>query len=418
MLEQETAQIITDLLRRTIGQKDQIGLHDILAGSLPRGIKAYLRAEVTRWLTDELRQGRRFGALVQGDAQNRGASVAIVSSASLEYVFPRAEFVTTLDQAVHFLGNYLCRPRWTLRQFLTPGTTPAPAGLVDQRLAYLSDYAYLPTLIGRYLRSRGLTTISPAQLGSLVEQIDHLVVQRGTYADLARLTRPMFEFFALAFSAGAGIPLKPVLVFLGDKQQETLQDHLEHLCRLRGTDTLTFGDFVGALNGLDDIARAHTVQRSPSIILTPLEQPEAEEASPVLSETGAGELPASLPADDTGPAPSDPPRPEPRTTAGDSRNVPLSLTFAGLESTNVGQEFSPLESFICDEQRRFFIDAIFDRDPAFYAGVIDALNRTPSWSEAAGYLRGLFESHGVDPLSDEALEFVEAVQLRYRSGGS
>lgn len=390
MLEQETTQISSHLVQRIIGQNDRIGMQNILAGSVPRGVKTYLRAEVTRWLTEELLQGRRFGGIVQGDVHRRGASAAIVNAASLEYVFPRAEFIATLDQAVHFLGNYLCRPQWTLRQFLTPDGGGATAQDVEQRLGYLADYAYLPALIGRYLQSRALAGISSARLESLVGQIDRLVLQRGTYADLARMTRPMFEFLALGTPATSAIPLKPLLVFLADKQQEAVQDHVEQVCRMRGAAVLTFEEFTAILSGLDGISRARGAMHAlpPEPIATTQEEPPPEAAAP-----------ASVPPHN-------------------GRNIPLSLTVAGLEANAPAAELPPVEKFIREEQRRFFIDAIFGNDPAFYAGVIDALNRTPSWSEAAAYLRELFESHGVDPLSDEALEFVEAVQLRYRSGRS
>jgi hypothetical protein len=411
MLEQETEQIIALLIRRTIGQDADLRLQDFLACPVPRGIKSFFRAEVAGWLTDELRQGRRLAGIVHAEPAGGGTASALVHAASLEYVFPRAEFVATLDQAVHFLGNYLCRPQWTLRQFLTPAGQPAPAGMVRQRLAYVCDYSYLPTLIGRYIERRKMTAISPAQLGSLVEQIDRLVVQRSTFAGLARMTEPMFEFFALAAPESQHIPLKPLLVFLGDKNQQMLQDHLEQLCRRRGVATLTLQDLVRSLSELDDDARIRTTLYAP-----PPETADAE-APGEPQEQPRTEPPVSIPPEDdaaaeVGTAPPAPPAP----VTPDSRNIPLSLTFAGIESTRPALPL--LEKFIQDEQRRFFIESLFQKDPAFYAGVIDALNRIPSWSEAAGYLRGLFESHGVDPLSDEALEFVEAVQLRYRNGRS
>jgi hypothetical protein len=390
MLERETEQIIALLIQRTIDQKAEVRLQDVLASRVPRGIKTYLRAEVTGWLTDELRQGRRMAGIVQGESL-RGATASVLAhSASLEYVFPRAEFVTTLDQAVHFLGNYLCRPQWTLRQFLTPGGQPAPAAMIRQRLGYISEYSYIPALINGYIETRQPATISSVQLGALLEQIDRLVIQRGTFSDLARRSEPMFEFFSLASRENGEIPLKPLLVFLGDKNQRMLQDHLEQLGRSRSVSGIAFEDFVKSLAELDDDARIRAALYAP-----PPELREPED--PVLRP------PVPLP-----------PPPPPPAVEHESRNIPLSLTFAGIRETKM--ELPPLEEFIKDEQRFFFIEALFGKDPASYAAVIEAMNRIPSWNEAAGYMRGLFESQGIDPLSDEALELVEAVQLRYRAG--
>jgi hypothetical protein len=390
MLEQETEQIITLLIRRTIGQKAEVRLDELLASRIPRGIKAYLRAEVAGWLTDELRQGRRMAGIVHGARSGGGAASALIHSASLEYILPRAEFVATLDAAVHFLGNYLCRPRWTLRQFLAPGTQPVPAATVRRNLTYVCDYTHLPALIGRYLESRGLPAISSAQLGALIEQIDRLVVQRGSFADLARMAEPMF-----ASPVGDEIPLKPVLVFLEDRNQPMLRDYLEQLARTRGVSAITLSELVRSFAGLDDDARIHSTLYAP-----PPESPEPE-----------FDLAGTVPEP---PAAPEPPPPPPAPAPHDGRNISLSLTFAGMDSSRT--ELQPLEQLVREEQRKFFIDALFEKDPAFYAGVVDALNRIPSWSEAAGYLRGLFETHSVDPLSDEALEFVEIVQLRYRTG--
>lgn len=397
MLEQETEQIISLLIRRTIGQKGEIRLDELLASRIPRGIKAYVRAEVTGWLADELRQGRRMAGIIHGEGAGGGAASALIHSASLEYLFPRPEFVATLDAAVHFLGNYLCRPRWTLRQFLVPGLLPIPAATVRRHLEYVCDYAYLPTLIGRYLETRELAMISPAQLGALIEQIDRLVVQRGNFADLARMAEPIFDFFTLASPTGDEIPLKPVLVFLEDKNQPMLRDHLEQHARTRGTSAITLPELVRSFTGRDDDARIHTTLYAPP--------PDSGETEGVVA--GTPPEPAATPEPEL-PPPAPPPTPR------DSRNIPLSLTFAGMEGTRPA--LPPIEQLVREEQRRFFIEALFGKDPAFYAGVIDALNRIPSWSEAAGYLRGLFETHSVDPLSDEALEFVEIVQLRYRTG--
>ncbi len=403
MLEQETEQIIQLLIRKTIGQNGEVRLQEVLSSPIPRGIKAYLRAEVTAWLADELRQGRRMGGIVKADSASGGTAGALLHSAALEYVFPRAEYVTTLDQAVHFLGNYLCRPRWTLRQFLTPGDGGVQVSTVRQKLAYVADYAYLPALIERYLDSRKITAISQAQLGALIEQIDRLVLQRGSFADLGRMAEPLFEFFALASPEQGGIPLKPVLVFLGDKNQQMLQDRLEQEARSRALSTITLNELIRTLSGQDDDARIQTTLYAPS----PEETRELEPPPDAASE--------AEPPREGEPAPPAP-APEPTPAAGilrDGRNVPLSLTFAGMGSPE--PSVAPLSRFIKEEQRTFFIDALFGKDSASYDAAIEAMNRIPAWTEAAGYMRELFESKGIDPLSDEALEFVEAVQLRYRS---
>lgn len=387
ILQQDTDRVIAALLRRTIGEAETIGMRSVLAADIPRAIRTYVRVEVRGWITDEAGQGRRLGGILQ--AAEGGTMSALMENAVLQYEFPRAEFVATVQQSVHFVASYLCRPQWTLRQFLAGGGSVS-GSVLRRRLASVAEYPYFPALIIRYLESRNVTSLTPAQLENLLEQIDALVVGRGSLADLAGMMRPLFEFFGFGLPADSGIPLQPILLFLADKRLQPTQDLFERRCRARGRSTVTMEEL-----------RA---------ILTDSEEVVAGEPAPAP----APPAPAAPPDPPSPPAAPDPPAPSPRA----ARNIPLSLTYAGLTEQRGEGGPPPLEQFIRSEQRTFFIDALFGKDPAFYAGVVEALNRIPTWGEAAGYLRGLFEAHGVDPLSDEALEFVESVQTRYRSGGA
>jgi len=76
-----------------------------------------------------------------------------------------------------------------------------------------------------------------------------------------------------------------------------------------------------------------------------------------------------------------------------------------------------LERMITPEQRKRFIAVLCDRDADFYELVISRLNIMRTWSEAAAYIRELFEINSVDPWRDEAITFTDIVQQRFGTQG-
>ncbi len=86
-------------------------------------------------------------------------------------------------------------------------------------------------------------------------------------------------------------------------------------------------------------------------------------------------------------------------------------------SARVGTPQPDLERMITPEQRKRFISVLCDRDADFYELVISRLNIMRTWSEAAAYIRELFEINSVDPFRDEAITFTDIVQQRFGTQG-
>jgi hypothetical protein len=122
MLEQETSQILQMLIARSIGSREAITVGDILRMDFPRGVKSYLRTEVQQWLFDDLTRTPHFSRLQTSDPAAIRHLDVFVRSLAADYVFTRDQFLTTLEHAVIFTLNYLCRPHRTLRSFLFADT--------------------------------------------------------------------------------------------------------------------------------------------------------------------------------------------------------------------------------------------------------------------------------------------------------
>ena len=114
MLERETESILATLSARTIGDRETILLGEVLGADVPRGIKTYMEAETVRQLEAELFASPRFSRVDRQATDVRRHGRAFIASMSAHYIFPKDEYISLLENAIHFLENYLCRPQWTI----------------------------------------------------------------------------------------------------------------------------------------------------------------------------------------------------------------------------------------------------------------------------------------------------------------
>ena len=431
MLEQETDLILQLLTERTIGQQDTIPLKDVFGSPIPKNVKKYFQCEVVRWLSSDLRSTPSFSR-IPPNAKNASAIMeSMLQSLAPEYTFDRKEFISTLENAVHFLENYLCRPHWTLEHFLFEKEEQISVDSMEPNLEYFTDYSYLRDLIGRAVRLRGRTEIHRADFRSLIEKIDEQVVTAHSPYEMALLTKPIYDFLCLEeATVDRVIPLKPILVFFDDKKMKTVKEYIEHSANARGQSDLSLAG-LGRILDSHFAGVSHLEEELPSV--TPQEainkitipQPSPSE---LRDDIDAGEeIPETvipderlLPGEDsladesepvvpTVPEQTTPPAESPRQKT----NPTLSLTFAGLKETQQARPLPDISSIITQEQKDRFHEKMFKNDDAYYAGIIAALNRTPTWKEASRYLNVLYQTNGLDPFAEEVVEFTDVIHSRY-----
>lgn len=157
-----------------------------------------------------------------------------------------------------------------------------------------------------------------------------------------------------------------------------LKDHVEGVCRMRGAERLSLAE-LGVL--IEDI----------DVVREERKEPAVEE--PLTQDTPAPPVEPVLP----------PARP--------AINPALSLTYAGMVDSQQG--LPDLNTLFSAEQRREFIERIFKQDSNHFASVIEALNNTLTWRDAALYLNRYFHVNGIDPLSKDVAGFSDVVQRRF-----
>lgn len=412
MLERETETIIHTLTEQTIGSARSLALKDALATSMPKSIKLYLQCEVAEVMMEDLRGASHFSRLPFTTPIVHQLTKAYTHALALEYILTREEFITMLENGVHFVENYLCRPQWTLEHFVFEKGQRLTLSDVQRKLGYLCEYVYLGKLAEAFMRQNGWQEVGIDDFRSLIAKIDDRIVRQHSPGELARLARPIFEFILLQPEVrNKAIPIKPLIMFFEDKKMKTEVEFIEHLCHIRSTDQLTIEQLAVIFEDLhgDTPAPTQSAQHTETAAA-----PAGEGTLDSLTAAEAATAPQATPNLDAR-AP-EPPRENVAALAGDRRNIALSLTYSGMTENIAPSPSSPpqdLKKTIPPEQRERFIRTLFQKDESYYNVVVETLNDMKTWRDASLYLQTFFRTSGIDPHLPDVIEFTDIIQLRY-----
>jgi len=385
IFEQEIEQILNTVRAKTIGEGENITLRDILGSSTHPGLKAYFRAEVEKFLEDErsreIRSKRFPYTHPEASSLQRQIDLVLVQ----QYQFPQEEFVRVLDEAVHFQFNYLCRPQWTLLNYIVGERRRVPVSEVERKLTRCIDYQYFPELIRRYCIDKGLAEVTYEEFKTLVERIDAEIVARHTPAELAAMTRSLLQFvdFGKASPHDANnqptLPTNAVIVFFEDKRIDTVTRRLEFERDQKNRMMLTLPELASVLGEVLTDKLAPVVEAP--------EVPEPVESIPPQPVPGNGQM-----ADQKKEGPAD---------QGES---------AGQTNAN----FLPgvVDMFTPADVKRF-TKSIFRKDSMAFRRALEQIELLTAWDATSHFLDDLFVAQSVDPFSREAVEFTDRIYARF-----
>jgi hypothetical protein len=441
MLERETDLILQLLTERSIGARESIALHQVQDSAIPKNIRRYLQCEVVRWLSADMRGTPAFSHIPTNTKTSRSVLGSLLQSLAQEYVFSREEFLVTLENAVHFLENYLCRPQWTLDHFVFENEEQVSAETLFAKLEYLIDYSYFRDLIERTVRRQEWNVIDRDAFRALVARFDDQIVKQHTARELAMLAKPIYDFLSLEESSmDQPIPLKPLLLFFDDKRMRILKEYIERVAEIRRRGELSLselGEIVEKLHISGNTSMPLAVEQeagaasseSPELPSSPASENVMQEESPTTSieekppEQGAPlqaveEANVSPLASQSADTSED--EHSPRLNNPGRANPMLSLTYAGLKETQEARPLPDLQTLIAGEQRGRFIKNVFKDDEPLYTGVLTALNEKLTWKEASVYLDEQYQISSLDPFDDDVIEFTDAIHRRYtaEAGGA
>ena len=366
----ETKIILDEIIGRTIGKNESVPFRLVMDARIPRGVKGFLLGRLLEKSSGEGIPARGSGPVYE----------ALLRTLALEHRYMRGDYLADLDHATGFLSSYLVRPRESLLRWILGDRENVPVATMQRKILFVTDYRYLPVLLDASVRKRGLTTVPGEMLQSLISAIDDRVVATHSDAELGLLSRPIFGF--VLFGSGSfefEIPLVVLREFYLEKKLDRFWAEVGK--GLGSIQTVNFALFMKCIRGFRHIP-VQTREIGPPEMKheTIMEAKTGEQVETAHQEIGNVRVDQPV---------------MPKTTA----------TLPDLSGS------------ISDQQKTLFVNAVFERDTAYYAAVIASLERLFTWKEAALFLSQFYQSNGLDPFADEVVEFTDTIHRRYDGVG-
>jgi hypothetical protein len=394
IFESEISSIIQTVLIRTIGEDDSIRLRTVIASEIHPALKAYVRSEVEKLLQQERQKemrSKRFSySLPEIASLQRQIDLLLIQ----EYEFTRGEYEAMIDEAVHFQFNYLCRPQWTLLNFVFENKRRVSAEELERKLQYCIEYPYFSKLIKRYLIDRGLAEVSYEELGRLLGKIDFEVTARHSPQELVRMTRPLLNFLEAGrlrsgqASAAQTLPMNAAVVFFEDKKLDDIRGELERMRDIEGWQELPAEELAAAIERVRPGQRTEVVE--PSQVPLPEAEEKFQQADRPIMEAAE---PATL--------------------------QPILIDdHQAVSNAQTKREEEPrieISALISSADRKVFVRRLFHKNEVEFRNALDALERLRTWQEASHYLDQVFQANNIDPFSKVAIRFTDLVHSRYES---
>lgn len=405
IFESEIETIMNTVRARTIGEADAITLRGILRSDIHPAIKAYFKSEVEKQLIEARRQEVRSKnfpyALPEIVSLQRQIDVILVH----QYQFDQTEFEVLLDQSVHFHFNYLCRPQWTLLNFMFEERRRITTSELLRKLRYCADFPYFPRVLQRYIGDKGLAEMEYSEFKSLLKKIDDAILERHSAEDLAALTRPLIRFLEMGlptthFAMGEPtLPVNAAIVFFEDKQMLALKEKLEEERDQNGIDNITVDQLAKLLKKhLSSIPK-----RSDESDQVGAEVPDAGSAHGVGSDDGEqGEV---VVPEEMAESPSNSAAPVGKAEE---------LEKHEHHPNKLLPELPDVHTLFDDTEMRVFTRRIFHKDSVEFRNGLDRLNTAATWLEASLMLDQIFLENNVDPFSKEAIRFTNRIYSRFQ----
>lgn len=411
IFEAEIETIIHAVHIKTIGEDDGIVLKQILSAKIHPAIKAYFKAEVERVLAQERGLEYRSKKFSYSLPEVRSLEEQIDLLLIHNYHFSLDEFESVLDESVHFQFNYLCRPEWTLLNFIVGEQRRVTSEVIERRLKYCVDYTYFPELIKRYISDRGLAEMTYEELKALIEKIDHEVVTQHSSLELAHMTRALFEFVEsgkmvpqVEFEQQT-LPINAAIVFFEDKKNTEICTRLEFE-RDRNRVMQISAD---RLADIIEIVRTGNEEATAHLLVTPILPSDAiqqmNEPASVINIDIAGMVQESSNEALVVEKPIQPKTPPLVFGENDEKY---------LASTPSAKQKEILDLFSEDEFA-LIVRKLFAGDEPAFRGAITEISLLRTWEHVAQYLDKLFLTNQTDPFSAEAVGFTDKLHAHFHS---
>jgi len=419
IFEAEIESIIHAVRVKTIGEEDDVFLKKILNANIHPAIKAYFKAEVEKILTHERGSEYRSKKFPYSLAEVKSLEAQIDLLLVHNYHFSMQEFESILDESVHFQFNYLCRPQWTLLNFIVGDQRRVASSTIEKRLKYCIDYTYFPDLIKRYLVDHGLAEVTYEEFRSLIEKIDYEVVAQHSSYELAQMTRALFDFVEsgkmvpqVEFEQQT-LPINAAIVFFDDKhltdirvrleferdQNRIIQITLDRLADIIeivrvGKEDATARPANLQAGAFDDIQRANS-------------EPADEHAGDITNDETLGEQETTAAA-------------QAETDSAETKTQPIVFSEGDEKFPAPIPDVKRKEilDLLSEKERRLIVKKIFFNDEPAFHGAVREISLLGTWKDVSKYIELLFSANDVDPFSKIAVLFTDKLSKHFNASAT
>ncbi len=419
MFNFETEYIIRKVQNKILGERDRVTLRSILSAPIHNAIKVYFRASIA----NKHGSTKRFHTEQSADVDILKSEIDLLLPSN--YTFDRDAFLSLLTDAVHFQFNYLCRPRWTMKEFFFHNSSTLAIPELKQGFIYFSAYDYYPKVLFPYLRKKNITQLENATFDEIILKIDKLVLGNATANDFATVLQPLSDFIRYGReNDDDSIPEHALALFFDDKKFNHIKTYFESILKRKQIEQVTIDELREYLSGMPekgDIKSEEAITEkpvdekipddesgAPPVIEEPYEEePDAEEPiAEINNESGTGpEKEVTKTSESNEPF-------QPLRAESDPADESLE-EIKEIKPQKTSSSMPPLELLIEDDERKRFIRKLFNNDAAYFEVVVQTLNKILSWKEASLYIDEIFLVNGVDPYSTDAVNFTDKVYTRF-----
>ncbi len=409
IFENEIESIINGISTKTIGEEDEITLKKILKASIPSSIKAYIRSEIEKILAEERKKEIRSKKLPYGIPEIVSLQHQIDKLLVLHYQITREEFESFLDEAVHFQFNYLCRPRWTLINFIFGQAHLQPASTILSKLSYCVDYSYFPKALKRYILYHGLTELNYELFRDLIEKIDKEVVNQYQPYELSLMLKPIFSFLQTTLPQQDGeltIPINAAIVFFEDKKLELIKERLEIERDIKATTQVTFEDLNMIIHSINNNDSEITSLPEESQKTFPEETINSSVTENLVTEPYSTKNTETFHSLETNSVIE-------THSITDDQTMTTEKTNLSAQTETAEKNYVSLLDTFPQNIRNRIIKKLFNKDEAEFIITIREIDKIQTWEDVALYLDALFLSKHIDPFSEEAILFTDTLYELY-----
>ena len=194
MFENQIVTLQNIIKDRTIGSAESIAIKHILESNIPSNVKGFFKAEVEWLLHSERQKEIRSPRFDYNQEDIRILQDQMDRMLIYHFTFSQKDFVGTANRCAHFLFNYLCRPQWTLENYLFEEKDTITLHELSMKFRYCIDYQYYWNIMEKYLQSKNRTEIPKDEAVHLFRKIDGEIIKDHSAVELGKMTLPFFEF--------------------------------------------------------------------------------------------------------------------------------------------------------------------------------------------------------------------------------